>query len=63
MDKGFLTVRSLANLLEISEQTAYKLLREGIIPGRVKVGKSVRFNKEVVMNWLQSGGASDDSED
>lgn len=63
MDKGFLTVRSLANLLEISEQTAYKLLREGVIPGRVKIGKSVRFNKEVVMDWLQNGGASDDSED
>ena len=63
MDNGFLTVRSLANLLEISEQTAYKLLRERVIPGRVKVGKSVRFNKEVVMDWLQNGGASDDSED
>lgn len=63
MDTGFLTVRSLANLFEISEQTAYKLLREGVIPGRVKVGKFVRFNKEVVMDWLQNGGASDNSED
>ena len=47
----------------MSEQTAYKLSREGIIPGRVKVGKSVRFNKEIVMHWLQNGGASDDSKD
>ncbi|WP_313892966.1 helix-turn-helix domain-containing protein [Psychrobacillus sp.] len=57
----FLTVRSLANLIGMSEQTTYKLLREGVIPGRVKVGKSVRFNKEVVMDWLQQGGAKDDS--
>ena len=63
MNNEFLTVKSLANLLDMSEQTAYRLLREGIIPGRVKVGKSVRFNKEVVMEWLQNGGASDDSED
>ncbi|MGE7843075.1 helix-turn-helix transcriptional regulator [Lysinibacillus sp. NPDC093712] len=59
----FLTVRSLANLIGMSEQTAYKLLREGVIPGRVKVGKSVRFNKEVVMVWLQNGGAADDGKD
>ncbi len=63
MDKEFLNVRTLASLLDMSEQTAYKLSREGIIPGRVKVGKSVRFNKEIVMNWLQNGGASDDSKD
>lgn len=63
MDKEFLNVRTLASLLDMSEQTAYKLSREGIIPGRVKVGKSVRFNKEIVMHWLQNGGASDDSKD
>ncbi|TWG63389.1 hypothetical protein L605_000400002110 [Bacillus subtilis J26] len=28
-----LKVRSLANLLDMSEQTAYKLLREEVIPG------------------------------
>ncbi len=56
----FLTVRSLATLLDLSEQTAYKLLREGVIPGRVKVGKSVRFNKEAVIEWLRNGGASND---
>lgn len=57
MNKEFLTVRLLANLFDMSEQTAYKLLREGVIPGRVKIGKSVRFNKEIVMDWLQNGGA------
>lgn len=62
MEKEFLTVRSLASLLEMSEQTTYRLAREGVIPGRVKVGKSVRFNKAVVMEWLQNGGATDDNE-
>ncbi|WP_026678264.1 helix-turn-helix transcriptional regulator [Fictibacillus gelatini] len=62
MEKEFLTVRSLSKLLDMSEQTTYKLAREGVIPGRVKVGKSVRFNKTVVVEWLQNGGAKDDSE-
>ncbi|QDP39263.1 helix-turn-helix transcriptional regulator [Radiobacillus deserti] len=42
MEKEFLTVRSLATLLEMSEQTTYKLAREGVIPGRVKVGVTVK---------------------
>ncbi|KHD84097.1 hypothetical protein NG54_17750 [Heyndrickxia ginsengihumi] len=64
MEKEFLTVRSLSKLLDMSEQTTYKLARERVIPGRVKVGgKSVRFNKAVVMDWLQNGGAIDDSQD
>lgn len=62
MEREFLTVRSLSKLLDMSEQTTYKLAREGVIPGRVKVGKSVRFNKAVVMEWLQKGGATDDNE-
>lgn len=62
MEKEFLTVRSLSKLLDMSEQTTYKLAREGVIPGRVKVGKSVRFNKAIVMEWLRKGGATDDNE-
>lgn len=62
MEKEFLTVRSLASLLETSEQKTYKLAREGVIPGSVKVGKSVRFNKAVVVEWLKNGGANDDSQ-
>lgn len=42
----------------MSEQTVYKLLREGVIPRRVKIGKSVCFNKEVVMDWLRNGGVN-----
>lgn len=62
MEKEFFTIRSLAKYLDLSDQTTYKLAREGAIPGRIKVGKSVRFNKKVVMDWLQQGGAKDDSE-
>lgn len=62
MEKEFLTVRKLANLLDISEQATYSLSRNGVIPGRVKVGKNVRFNKAIVMNWLQKGGTIDDSQ-
>ena len=56
MEKEFLTVRSLSKLLDMSEQTTYRLARENVIPGRVKIGKSVRFNKSIVVEWLQNGG-------
>ncbi|WP_193751412.1 helix-turn-helix transcriptional regulator [Bacillus coahuilensis] len=56
MEKEFLTVRSLSKLLDMSEQTTYRLARENVIPGRVKIGKSVRFNKAIVVEWLQNGG-------
>ena len=62
MEKEFFTVRSLAKYIDMSEQTAYKLAREGAIPGRIKVGRSVRFNKAVVVEWLKNGGAKDDSQ-
>ncbi|WP_180953544.1 helix-turn-helix transcriptional regulator [Bacillus sp. T33-2] len=62
MEKEFITVRSLSKLLDMSEQTTYTLSRNGVIPGRVKVGNSVRFNKAEVIKWLQNGGVKDDSE-
>jgi|GEM_PF-2586366 len=62
MEKEFFTVRSLAKYLDMSDQTTYRLAREGAIPGRVKVGRSVRFNKAIVVEWLNNGGAKDDSQ-
>ena len=62
MEKEFFTVRTLAKYLDMSEQTCYVLSRQGVIPGRVKVGKLVRFNKAVVVEWLKNGGAKDDSQ-
>jgi len=61
MEKEYLTVRTLANLLDMSEQTAYKLSRKGIIPGRAQVGKSIRFNREIVIDWLENGGSNYDN--
>lgn len=62
MEKEFFTVRSLAKYLDMSDQRTYRLAREGAIPGRVKVGRSVRFNKAIVVEWLNNGGAKDDSQ-
>lgn len=45
MEKEFLTVWTLASLLDMSEQTTYKLAREETIPVCVKVGKYVLFIK------------------
>lgn len=58
MEKELLTVRSVSKLLDMSEHTTYKLASKGVIPGRIKIEKSVRFNKEIVLDWLENGGAN-----
>ncbi len=61
MEKEFITVRSLAKLLSISEQTTYRLARENKIPGIINIGKSIRFNKIALVEWLQNGGTKNDN--
>ena len=48
-----LTLEELATYLKISRSTAYKLARSGKIPGR-KIGRSWRFRKELIEQWLTS---------
>jgi excisionase family DNA binding protein len=50
-----LTVQELAKLLRVHEKTVYQHLTDGKIPGVVKVGRAVRFNREAVLAWIASG--------
>lgn len=45
--------------LQITEQTLRKLARENVIPAR-KVGRSWRFTKSSLKEWLESGSISKD---
>jgi len=45
-------MEELAELLRITETTAYQLVRCGEIPGR-KVGREWRFLRTQVLEWLQ----------
>jgi excisionase family DNA binding protein len=47
-----MTVRELAEYLKLDPNTIYRKFRSGEIPG-VKIGKAVRFKRDVVDAWLR----------
>lgn len=46
-----LTSKQLSELLQVNLSTVYKWTHMGFIP-HVKLGKSIRFNKQDVERWL-----------
>jgi excisionase family DNA binding protein len=53
---GTYTIRHLAELLNVSTRTAWRLTNDGMIPGRLQgVGmRCARWNRRVVDEWLES---------
>lgn len=49
-----LSVTEMCRLLKISRATLVRMDKSGKLPGRVKLGGSVRFHRETVETWLQS---------
>ena len=50
-DDEILTVGQVSKFLKLHQRTIYKLVRNGIIPGR-RVGKKWRFLRSEIMNFL-----------
>jgi excisionase family DNA binding protein len=50
-DGEILTVGQVSKLLKLHQRTIYKLVRNGMIPGR-RVGKKWRFLRSEIMNFL-----------
>jgi excisionase family DNA binding protein len=50
-----LTVADLCDLLKVSRSTITRMERAGSIPGRVMLGGSVRYHREIIENWLREG--------
>jgi excisionase family DNA binding protein len=46
-----LTITDLAQYLQVSKSSLYKLAQEGKVPGQ-KVGKHWRFRRETIDRWL-----------
>lgn len=46
-----LTVHEVAEYLRMSEAKVYRLVKEGGIPS-VRIGKTWRFRKDLLDNWL-----------
>lgn len=47
-----MTVKQLSDYLQLNELTIYKKVRLGEIPA-VKMGKALRFKKEIIDKWLE----------
>jgi len=50
-----LTIREVAQYLRLSEAKIYELARNGTIPA-LRIGKSWRFQKELLIEWVRKGG-------
>jgi excisionase family DNA binding protein len=48
-----LTVDEVSQLLRVNRNTVYELFQRGEIPGGQKVGRSIRFSRDTVVQWLQ----------
>jgi excisionase family DNA binding protein len=47
-----ITIKEVADFLQIAEKTIYRLAAEGKIPA-FKVGGSWRFNRKEIEEWLE----------
>jgi len=49
--KDVMTIDELAEYLQVSKSSLYKLAQDGRVPGQ-KVGKHWRFHRETIDRWL-----------
>jgi excisionase family DNA binding protein len=54
MPEPCLTLREVAELLSLSEKSAYRLAQKGDLPG-FKAGGSWRFRQEDIDAWMRDG--------
>ena len=50
-----ITANQLADLLNISERTLYRLKSTGAIPKPISLGGSVRWSLTVIRTWIEQG--------
>lgn len=50
-----MTIDDLAEYLQVSKSSLYKLVQSGQIPGQ-KVGKHWRFRRDTIDRWLDKRG-------
>lgn len=49
-----MTISDLAEYLQLSKSSLYKLVKSGRVPGQ-KVGKHWRFHRDAIEAWLKEG--------
>jgi len=52
-----LTVDEAARLLRVNRKTLYDAVREGRVPGVIRLGRSIRIGRTALLAWLQGNGS------
>ncbi len=50
-----LTAEEVARLLRVNKKTVYAAFKQGEIPGGRRIGGTIRFSRERVLQWLAEG--------
>ena len=53
-----LTVREVAALLRVNRNTVYEAFQRGEIPGGQRIGRSIRFSRDVLLLWLRGNDSA-----
>jgi excisionase family DNA binding protein len=53
---ALLTVADVARVLRVRPARAYQLVRAGLVPGLVRVGRQVRVDEAALRTWVAAGG-------
>ncbi|CCQ94097.1 DNA binding domain protein, excisionase family [[Clostridium] ultunense Esp] len=57
MEKKLLLVEDVAEILNLSVQSVYTQVREGIIPA-IRIGRQLRFDPDKLQEWMDQGGTA-----
>ena len=60
-DCTLMTAEEFAALFRISKARAYELARRELIPGVVRLGRTVRFRRSSVLEFMQGGRVAPDA--
>ena len=55
MKQRLMKMRQVATILGVSEDRAYVMAREGLLP-IVRMGRQVRVDKRALEEWINAGG-------
>jgi len=47
-------VIEVARLLRLNSKTVYELVARGEIPGARRVGRTIRFSRDVLLEWMNA---------
>jgi excisionase family DNA binding protein len=56
-EPSVLTVDEAARLLRVNRKTLYDAVREGRVPGVIRLGRSIRIGRTALLGWLQGNGS------